>query len=106
MFLDLLGFTLGNLLKDKRVKSVDLHPTEPWILASLYSGTMCIWNYQSQHEKGSKLELEDITRGVEVTNVCADIASLVTLPVLIFVTMTLVKMLMAYFYLLDEADKR
>ncbi|XP_057464273.1 coatomer subunit beta'-2-like [Actinidia eriantha] len=34
--------------KSERVKSVDLHPTKPWILASLYSGTMCIWNYQSQ----------------------------------------------------------
>ncbi|XP_050383784.1 coatomer subunit beta'-1-like [Argentina anserina] len=32
----------------ERVKSVDLHPTEPWMLASLYSGTICIWNYQSQ----------------------------------------------------------
>lgn len=27
---------------------MDLHPTEPWILASLYSGTVCIYNYQSQ----------------------------------------------------------
>ncbi|KAA3489303.1 coatomer subunit beta'-2-like [Gossypium australe] len=34
--------------RSERVKSVDLHPTEPWILASLYSGTVCIWNYQSQ----------------------------------------------------------
>ncbi|XP_022714928.1 coatomer subunit beta'-2 isoform X1 [Durio zibethinus] len=34
--------------RSDRVKSVDLHPTEPWILASLYSGTVCIWNYQSQ----------------------------------------------------------
>uniref|UniRef100_A0A2N9FRT8 Beta'-coat protein n=1 Tax=Fagus sylvatica TaxID=28930 RepID=A0A2N9FRT8_FAGSY len=32
----------------ERVKSVDLHPTEPWILATLYSGTISIWNYQSQ----------------------------------------------------------
>ncbi|XP_041002149.1 coatomer subunit beta'-2-like [Juglans microcarpa x Juglans regia] len=32
----------------ERVKSVDFHPTEPWILASLYSGSLCIWNYQSQ----------------------------------------------------------
>ncbi|KAL6285858.1 hypothetical protein ACE6H2_010248 [Prunus campanulata] len=32
----------------ERVKSVDQHPTEPWILVSLYSGTVCIWNYQSQ----------------------------------------------------------
>ncbi|KAK8678793.1 hypothetical protein V6N13_144277 [Hibiscus sabdariffa] len=34
--------------RSERVKSVDLHPTEPWILASLYSGTVCIWNYQAQ----------------------------------------------------------
>jgi len=34
--------------RSERVKSVDLHPTEPWLLASLYSGTVCIWNYQSQ----------------------------------------------------------
>ncbi|KAG5379917.1 hypothetical protein IGI04_027759 [Brassica rapa subsp. trilocularis] len=36
------------LQRSERVKSVDLHPTEPWILASLYSGTVCIWNYQTQ----------------------------------------------------------
>ncbi|KAL9272693.1 Coatomer subunit beta'-1-like protein [Drosera capensis] len=34
--------------RSERVKSVDLHPTEPWILVSLYSGTVVIWNYQSQ----------------------------------------------------------
>ncbi|XP_047310401.1 coatomer subunit beta'-1 isoform X2 [Impatiens glandulifera] len=34
--------------RSERVKSVDLHPTEPWILASLYTGTVCIWDYQSQ----------------------------------------------------------
>lgn len=34
--------------RSERVKSADLHPTEPWILASLYSGSVCIWNYQSQ----------------------------------------------------------
>ncbi|KAM1786351.1 hypothetical protein FF1_039023 [Malus domestica] len=32
----------------ERIKSVDLHPTEPWVLVSLYSGAVCIWNYQSQ----------------------------------------------------------
>ncbi|CAF2177000.1 unnamed protein product [Brassica napus] len=46
-------FSLKSLLRkflqrSERVKSVDLHPTEPWILASLYSGTVCIWNYQTQ----------------------------------------------------------
>ncbi|KAL3366453.1 hypothetical protein AABB24_011235 [Solanum stoloniferum] len=34
--------------RSERVKAVDLHPTEPWILTSLYSGTICIWNYQTQ----------------------------------------------------------
>ncbi|XP_022845701.1 coatomer subunit beta'-2-like isoform X1 [Olea europaea var. sylvestris] len=34
--------------RSERVKSVDLHPSEPWILASLYSGTVDIWNYQTQ----------------------------------------------------------
>ncbi|XP_061993600.1 coatomer subunit beta'-3-like [Rosa rugosa] len=34
--------------RSERVKSLDLHPTEPWILASLYSGTVYILNYQSQ----------------------------------------------------------
>uniref|UniRef100_A0A0D6QYI2 Coatomer subunit beta' n=1 Tax=Araucaria cunninghamii TaxID=56994 RepID=A0A0D6QYI2_ARACU len=34
--------------RSERVKSVDLHPTEPWVLASLYSGGVYVWNYQSQ----------------------------------------------------------
>uniref|UniRef100_A0A3B4AGK3 Coatomer subunit beta' n=1 Tax=Periophthalmus magnuspinnatus TaxID=409849 RepID=A0A3B4AGK3_9GOBI len=29
-------------------KSVDLHPTEPWMVISLYSGTVVVWNHQSQ----------------------------------------------------------
>ncbi|WIA18293.1 hypothetical protein OEZ85_009758 [Tetradesmus obliquus] len=28
-----------------RVKGVDLHPTEPWLLANLYNGNVYIWNY-------------------------------------------------------------
>ncbi|XP_062156478.1 coatomer subunit beta'-1-like [Alnus glutinosa] len=40
----------------ERVKSVDFHPSEPWILLSLYSGSLCIWNYQSQTvEKSFKI---------------------------------------------------
>ncbi|KAJ1922729.1 Coatomer subunit beta' [Tieghemiomyces parasiticus] len=31
-----------------RVKSVDMHPTEPWLLASLYNGNVYIWNYETQ----------------------------------------------------------
>ena len=30
------------------MKCCDFHPTEPWILASLYSGHVFIWNYTSQ----------------------------------------------------------
>ncbi|KAL7753389.1 Coatomer subunit beta' [Sorochytrium milnesiophthora] len=31
-----------------RVKSVDIHPTEPWIMASLYNGSVWVWNYETQ----------------------------------------------------------
>mmetsp|Transcript_26629 Transcript_26629/g.32327 ORF Transcript_26629/g.32327 Transcript_26629/m.32327 type:complete len:931 (-) Transcript_26629:369-3161(-) len=31
--------------RSDRVKSVELHPTEPWILANLYSGNIYLWNY-------------------------------------------------------------
>ena len=34
--------------RSDRVKSVDFHPTEPWVLAGLYSGTVMIWDYQTQ----------------------------------------------------------
>ncbi len=30
------------------MKAVDIHPTEPWILTSLYSGHVVIWNYVTQ----------------------------------------------------------
>ena len=33
-----------------RVKSVDLHPTEPWMLASLYNDSVCVWNHETQVE--------------------------------------------------------
>ncbi|KAJ2077279.1 Coatomer subunit beta' [Coemansia sp. RSA 988] len=31
-----------------RVKSIDMHPTEPWMLASLYNGKAYVWNYETQ----------------------------------------------------------
>eukprot|EP00887_Chlorella_sp_A99_P008053 scaffold12.g8053.t1 len=34
--------------RSDRVKGVDLHPTEPWILACLYNGHIYIWNYAEQ----------------------------------------------------------
>ncbi|XP_017785318.1 PREDICTED: coatomer subunit beta' [Nicrophorus vespilloides] len=34
--------------RSDRVKSVDLHPTEPWMLCSLYSGNINVWNHENQ----------------------------------------------------------
>ena len=34
--------------RSDRIKSVDLHPSEPWVLCSLYSGHVHMWNTQSQ----------------------------------------------------------
>ncbi|KAI8462483.1 MAG: coatomer WD associated region-domain-containing protein [Monoraphidium minutum] len=31
--------------RTERVKGVDLHPTEPWLLANLYNGNVYLWNY-------------------------------------------------------------
>ncbi|KAK9723079.1 Coatomer subunit beta' [Basidiobolus ranarum] len=36
------------LSRSDRVKCVDLHPTEPWVMASLYNGNVYIWNYETQ----------------------------------------------------------
>ena len=44
--------------KTDRVKGVDLHPTEPWLLACLYSGHVYVWNYND----GS------LTKSFEVTD--------------------------------------
>lgn len=27
---------------------MDVHPTEPWMLASLYNGNVHVWNFESQ----------------------------------------------------------
>lgn len=31
----------------ERVKSVDIHPSEPWALAALYDGNVVIWDYET-----------------------------------------------------------
>ncbi|KAK9466750.1 coatomer WD associated region-domain-containing protein [Lipomyces arxii] len=36
------------LARSDRVKGIDFHPTEPWILATLYSGNVQIWSYETQ----------------------------------------------------------
>jgi hypothetical protein len=34
--------------KSERVKAVDIHPREPWVLSALYDGKIFIWNYQTK----------------------------------------------------------
>jgi coatomer subunit beta' len=34
--------------RSERVKSVEFHPKEPWLLCSLYNGSVHIWNCESQ----------------------------------------------------------
>lgn len=34
--------------RSERVKAVDFHPTEPWLLAALYNGNVYIYNYETQ----------------------------------------------------------
>lgn len=34
--------------RSDRVKSVDIHPSEPWMLVSLYNGNVHVWNHESQ----------------------------------------------------------
>uniref|UniRef100_A0A3Q2PXK4 Uncharacterized protein n=1 Tax=Fundulus heteroclitus TaxID=8078 RepID=A0A3Q2PXK4_FUNHE len=34
--------------RSERVKSADLHPTEPWMVLSLYSGAVVVWNHETQ----------------------------------------------------------
>ncbi|KAI8925123.1 coatomer WD associated region-domain-containing protein [Entophlyctis helioformis] len=34
--------------RSDRVKAVDYHPTEPWLLVALYNGNVHIWNHETQ----------------------------------------------------------
>jgi len=36
------------LSRSERVKSVELHPTLPWVLIGLYAGTVIIFDYNQQ----------------------------------------------------------
>ncbi|KAJ3021791.1 Coatomer subunit beta' [Thoreauomyces humboldtii] len=35
--------------RSDRVKALDFHPTEPWLLSALYNGTVYIWNHETQN---------------------------------------------------------
>jgi len=46
-------------VRSERVKSVDIHPTESWTLAALYSGKVMIWDYETGSVAKS-FELSDL----------------------------------------------
>ncbi|KAL8773807.1 MAG: hypothetical protein Q9194_004219 [Teloschistes cf. exilis] len=43
-----VGLQRQLLARSERVKGIDFHPTEPWILTTLYSGHVYIWSYETQ----------------------------------------------------------
>ena len=45
--------------RSDRVKGIDFHPSEPWILTTLYSGKVEIWSY----------ETKTLVKSIDVTNV-------------------------------------
>lgn len=38
------------LSRSERVKSVDLHPSLPWVLIALYAGNVVIYDYAQQSQ--------------------------------------------------------
>ena len=34
--------------RSDRVKNVDIHPDEPWVLSGMYNGHVFLWNYSTQ----------------------------------------------------------
>ncbi|KAK8059189.1 coatomer WD associated region-domain-containing protein [Apiospora saccharicola] len=45
--------------RSERVKGIDFHPQEPWILTTLYSGHVYIWSYETQ-QVVKTFELTDV----------------------------------------------
>ncbi|CRK40579.1 hypothetical protein BN1723_004831 [Verticillium longisporum] len=48
--------------RSERVKGIDFHPQEPWILTTLYSGHVYIWSYETQ-QIVKTFELTDVPKG-------------------------------------------
>lgn len=51
------------------MKSVDIHPTEPWVLSSLYNGHVYLWNYSTQ-ELVKTFEVTDLPGAHYCISVC------------------------------------
>ena len=56
------------LNRSERVKCVDMHPTLPWVLISLYTGNVTIFDYDTQSQ----------VRSIEVTNAPIRTAKFIT----------------------------
>jgi len=56
------------LNRSERVKCVDMHPSMPWVLISLYSGNVSIFDYEQQSQ----------VRSIEVTNAPVRVAKFIT----------------------------
>ncbi|EEB08898.1 coatomer beta' subunit [Schizosaccharomyces japonicus yFS275] len=54
-----LDFKRKFLTHTDRVKAIDFHPSEPWILSSHYNGEVCIWNYETQTPV-KKFDINDV----------------------------------------------
>lgn len=52
------------------MKSVDIHPTEPWVLSSLYNGHVYLWNYSTQ-ELVKTFEVTDLPGAPEACALCS-----------------------------------
>ncbi|XP_954346.1 beta subunit of coatomer complex, putative [Theileria annulata] len=53
-----MGFTKKLELRTEKVKSVDIHPSEPWVASAMYNGSLTIYNYNTQ-ALVKKLEISD-----------------------------------------------
>eukprot|EP00375_Theileria_parva_P003240 XP_765921.1 coatomer beta subunit [Theileria parva strain Muguga] len=53
-----MGFTKKLELRTEKVKSVDLHPSEPWVASAMYNGSLTIYNYNTQ-ALVKKIEMSD-----------------------------------------------
>lgn len=55
------SYEINKKLKtSSRVKCIDPHPMEPWILCALYNGEITIWNYETLNCKVIKVTIKPL----------------------------------------------
>lgn len=54
-----MGFGKKLELRTDKVKSVDIHPVEPWVASALYNGSCTIYNYSTQ-SLVKKIDISDL----------------------------------------------